>query len=74
AVAAASFVRDGEIVELRISLGIVLVDPATLPTLAMTTEAGQRAYLDTLQQLIRRADGALYQAKQQGRDRWCLAA
>ena len=74
AVAAASFVRDGEIVELRISLGIAMVDPATLPTLAMTTEAGQRAYLDTLQQLIRRADGALYQAKQQGRDRWCLAA
>lgn len=73
AVTAASFSHDGERVDLRISIGIAMVDPATLPTLATGTAAGTHAYSECLQQLTRRADAALYQAKQQGRDRWSLA-
>lgn len=62
AVAAIVFEHRGERLPLRISLGIAVGDAAPERTLG---EAD-------LQQLIRRADAALYTAKRGGRDRWCL--
>ena len=57
------FEHRGEVMPLRISLGISV---ATVTDERPPTEAD-------LQQMIRRADAALYAAKQAGRDRWCLA-
>ncbi len=62
AVAAIRFEHQGELLPLRISLGVAVAEAAHDRLLG---EAD-------LQQLIRRADAALYAAKQGGRDRWCL--
>lgn len=62
AVAAIQFEHRGEPLPLRISLGIAVADATDQHSLG---EAD-------LQQLIRRADAALYAAKHSGRDRWRL--